>query len=100
MAATGPVRLDEGDRADRPERARADRTRRLADRALDGHDDGSDGCKPHLALKYDASGWWTTMASVACSGCSWNSSDSSTPMRAASSRSTIFALSSSSGHAG
>src|SRR5205823_12270986 len=25
-------------------------------------------------LKYFASGWWTTMASVDCSGCSWNSS--------------------------
>ena len=27
-------------------------------------------------LKYFASGWWTTMASVDCSGCSCNSSDS------------------------
>ena len=34
-----------------------------------------------LALKYLASGWWTTIADVDCSGCSWNSSDSSTPIR-------------------
>ena len=33
------------------------------------------------ALKYLASGWWTTMASVDCSGCSWNSSVSLTPIR-------------------
>src|SRR5881409_1046374 len=35
----------------------------------------------HLALKYFASGWCTTIASVACSGCSWNSSDKVTPIR-------------------
>ena len=37
---------------------------------------------------------------VDCSGCSWNSSDSSTPIRSASSSSTIFARSSRSGQAG
>ena len=35
----------------------------------------------HRALKYFASGWWTTSASVDCSGCSCSSSDSSTPIR-------------------
>ena len=35
----------------------------------------------HQALKYLASGWCTTSASVDCSGTSWNSSDSSTPIR-------------------
>ncbi len=37
--------------------------------------------KPHVALKYFASGWCTISAEVDCSGCSWNSSDSSTPIR-------------------
>ena len=31
-------------------------------------------------LKYLASGWYSTNASVDCSGCSWSSSDSSTPI--------------------
>src|SRR5699024_6563463 len=50
-------------------------------------------------LKYLASGWWATIASVDCSGWSWNSSDSLTPIRSASSRSTILARSSRFGHA-
>jgi hypothetical protein len=35
----------------------------------------------YVALKYFASGWCTISAEVDCSGCSWNSSESSTPMR-------------------
>ncbi len=52
------------------------------------------------ALKYFASGWWTIMASVDCSGCSCSSSDSSTPIRSGRSRSTSFTRSSRSGQAG
>lgn len=51
------------------------------------------------ALKYFASGCSRTNASVDCSGCSCNSSDSTTPMRSASSRSTSLARSSNSGQA-
>lgn len=51
------------------------------------------------ALKYFASGWWMTMASVDCSGWSWNSSESWTPMRSGSSSSAILARSSRSGQA-
>ena len=43
---------------------------------------------PQFALKYLACGWWTTSASVDCSGWSCNSSDSSTPMREGSSSRT------------
>ena len=38
-----------------------------------------------MMLKYFASGWWATMAEVDCSGSSWNSSVSSTPIRSGSS---------------
>lgn len=51
------------------------------------------------ALKYFASGWWMTIASVDCSGWSWNSSDSFTPIRSGSRSSAIFARSSRSGQA-
>ena len=54
---------------------------------------------PAHVLKYFASGWCTTIASVDCSGCSWNSSDSSTLMRSGCSRPTIFARSSRFGQA-
>ncbi len=54
----------------------------------------------HVALKYLASGWWTMIALVDCSGCSWNSSDSSTPMRSGSSRSMSLTCCSRSGQAG
>jgi DNA-binding GntR family transcriptional regulator len=53
----------------------------------------------YLALKYEASGWWTTMASVDCSGSSWNSSDSTTPIRSGSRIAAIWARSSRSGQA-
>ena len=52
------------------------------------------------AMKYLASGWGTMIAEVLCSGSSWNSSVSFTPMRWSSSRSSSFAWSSRSGHAG
>ena len=55
---------------------------------------------PQLALKYLACGWCTTIASVDCSGCSCNSSESSTPMRSGFSRVTSFLRSSMFGHAG
>ena len=51
-------------------------------------------------LKYFASGWWTTIASVDCSGCSCISSDSSTPIRAGSSSRATLARSARSGQAG
>src|SRR6185437_320707 len=51
-------------------------------------------------LKYFASGWWTTMASVDCSGCNYISSDSSTPILDGSSSRTILARSARSGQAG
>lgn len=51
------------------------------------------------ALKYFASGWWITIASVDCSGCSWNSSERWTPMRSGWSRSAILARSSRFGQA-
>ncbi|SLH04932.1 Uncharacterised protein [Mycobacteroides abscessus subsp. abscessus] len=51
------------------------------------------------ALKYLASGCRSTNASVDCSGCSCSSSESTTPIRSASSRSTSLARSSRSGHA-
>ena len=57
-----------------------------------------DGPQAHV-LKYFASGWCTTIASVDCSGCSWNSSDSSTPIRSGRSSCTIFARSSRFGQA-
>lgn len=38
-----------------------------------------------LTLKYFAAGWWQMIAEVLCSGTSWNSSLSATPMREASS---------------
>ena len=60
----------------------------------------SSGPNRYLALKYAASGWWAMIASVDCSGSSWNSSDKLTPIRPASSRSTTLARSSRSGHAG
>ena len=52
------------------------------------------------AMKYLASGWGTMIAEVLCSGSSWNSSVSFTPMRCSSSSSSSFAWSSRSGHAG
>ena len=55
--------------------------------------------RAHRALKYFASGWWMTIASVDCSGWSWNSSDSWTPIRSGSSSSAILARSSRSGQA-
>ena len=60
------------------------------------------GLRPRLSqtLKYFASGWCRTMASVDCSGCSCISSDSSTPIRDGSSRRTILARSARSGQAG
>ena len=61
---------------------------------------GQDGARAHVALKYFASGWWTIRADVDCSGCSWNSSDSSTPIRDGSRRSTSTACISTSGQAG
>jgi hypothetical protein len=54
----------------------------------------------HLALKYLASGWWTMIAEVDCSGWSWNSSDSSTPIRSGRSSSNSLVCSSRSGQAG
>ena len=51
-------------------------------------------------LKYLASGWCVMMASVDCSGASWNSSDSVTPIRPGSSSRITLALSSRSGQAG
>jgi len=58
------------------------------------------GRKPHVALKYLASGWCTISAEVDCSGWSWNSSDSSTPIREGSRSSTSTACCSTSGQAG
>ena len=52
------------------------------------------------ATKYFASGWWQMMASVVCSGCSWNPSLTVTPMRSPPSSSTTLALSVRSGQAG
>ena len=52
------------------------------------------------ATKYLASGWWQMMASVVCSGFSWNPSLTVTPMRSPPSSSTTFALSVRSGQAG
>ena len=52
------------------------------------------------AMKYFASGWGTMIAEVLCSGSSWNSSVSFTPIRSSSSSSSSFAWSSRSGHAG
>ena len=54
---------------------------------------------PH-ATKYLASGWWQMMASVVCSGFSWNPSVTVTPMRSPPSSSTTLALSVRSGQAG
>lgn len=53
-----------------------------------------------MIVKYFACGWWTISALVDCSGTSWNSSDSSTPMRAGSSSSNSCTWPSRSGHAG
>ena len=52
------------------------------------------------ATKYFAWGWWHTIASVVCSGCSWNPSETVTPIRSASSSAATVALSVRSGHAG
>jgi hypothetical protein len=54
------------------------------------------------ATKYLAWGWWQMSAEVVCSGWYWKpvSSDTSTPMRSASSSSATFSLSSRSGQAG
>ena len=51
-------------------------------------------------LKYFAAGWWQMTADVLCSGTSWNSSLSETPMREASSNSSSFVWSSRFGQAG
>ena len=56
--------------------------------------------RPDQTTKYLASGWGTMIAEVLCSGSSWNSSVSFTPMRCSSSRSSSLAWSSRSGHAG
>ena len=40
-------------------------------------------CRTAQATKYLAWGWWQMMASVVCSGCSWNPSETVTPMRSA-----------------
>ena len=56
-------------------------------------------CHAH-ATKYLASGWWQMMASVVCSGLSWNPSLTVTPMRSPPSSSTTLALSVRSGQAG
>jgi len=58
------------------------------------------GPRRRQAMKYLAFGWWQMMAVVDCSGCSWNPSLTSTPMRSAPSSSTTLALSSSAGQAG
>ena len=58
------------------------------------------GAVPQPRMKYLASGWWTTMAEVDCSGWSWNSSETVTPMRPISSSSATFTWSSRSGQAG
>jgi hypothetical protein len=50
-------------------------------------------------LKYFAAGWWQTTADVLCSGSSWNSSLSVTPIRDASSSSSSFVWSSRFGQA-
>ena len=55
---------------------------------------------PVQATKYLASGWWQMMASVVCSGFSWNPSVTVTPMRSPPSNSTTLALSERSGQAG
>ena len=57
-------------------------------------------CTGAQTTKYLASGWGTMIAEVLCSGSSWNSSVSFTPMRCSSSRSSSLAWSSRSGHAG
>lgn len=49
-----------------------------------------DGRRRHRAAKYFASGWCATSADVDCSGCNWNSSDSSTPIRPGSSNAITF----------
>ena len=56
--------------------------------------------RPAHTLKYFASGWWNTNASVDCSGCSCSSSDSSTPIRSGFEQLTTLRRSSMSGHAG
>src|SRR5664280_854376 len=56
--------------------------------------------KGHVALKYLASGWCTTKASVDCSGWSCSSSERVTPMRAGSRSATRTARSARSGQAG
>ncbi len=70
------------------------------ERAVHVEHDGVGQVEAHVALKYFASGWCTISAEVDCSGCSWNSSESSTPMRSGSRRSTSTACISTSGQAG
>ncbi len=53
-----------------------------------------------VMLKYLASGWCRMMADVDCSGSSWNSSESSTPIRSGSKSAKSLAWSSRFGHAG
>jgi hypothetical protein len=72
-------------------------TRRTGEPGRDGQ---AAAAQPHRAAKYFASGWCAMIADVDCSGVSWNSSDSSTPMRPHSSRSCTLLWSSTSGHAG
>lgn len=55
---------------------------------------------PTHTLKYFASGWWNTNASVDCSGCSISSSLRTTPIRSGRSSSVTLRRSSMSGHAG
>ena len=91
--APGPA--DARDQAGLDRRTRPARCRRAS---VHVEQDGG-GQTAHLALKYVASGWCSTSASVDCSGCSWNSSESFTPMRSGSSSSTSLARSSRSGQA-
>lgn len=89
----------ETDRSALPDRAPARRRRSTQAR---GPGYPSRACRSdriRQALKYFASGCNRTNASVDCSGCSCSSSESTTPMRSAASRSTSFARSSRSGQA-
>ena len=88
-AAVAPTAMPAG--RSRPHRVRAPPTStRAAARAP---------ARSH-ATKYLASGWWQMMASVVCSGFSWNPSLTVTPMRSPPSSSTTLALSARSGQAG
>ena len=90
-----PFDFSARERGGRPRRgAVLRRLRRGADRR------GGAELTRQRALKYLASGWWTMMAEVDCSGWSWNSSESSTPMRSGRRSSNSLVCSSRSGQAG